>query len=152
MNTLSRALTARFFLTADDYTAFQAHWRALLRSERRHDLAAAHHLLYAALLGRDWRKGFTPITNRRKLDNGAFHGWGLFPALYALHSQTCEAWLLAPFAGLVTPDMLHQVRALVPLVGVYAYRPDDFTPGAFPFDAYSGPAASPARTPDHAHA
>ena len=46
-----------------------------MNSDRKRDLAAEHHLLYLALLGKDWRAGFTPITNQRKLDNGAFHGW-----------------------------------------------------------------------------
>jgi hypothetical protein len=72
MNTLSRAITARFFPQPDSYNALRKKWSDLINSERRHELTSAHHLLYLALIGKDWRKAFTTISNQRKLDNGAF--------------------------------------------------------------------------------
>lgn len=71
MNTLSKARTGSLPGVASS-TDLRAHWRALLQSPRRHTLTATHHLIYQALLGRDWRRGFTPPTNTRKLANGAF--------------------------------------------------------------------------------
>lgn len=137
MNTLPRAITTQVLADPNTYPKIRLHWSALMRSPRKYELTAAHHLLYLALLGKDWRKGFTCATNRRKLDNGAFAGWALFRALAALHGPSCEARLLAPFDGLVTPLMLHQIRELVPVHHAYKYRQEQFKPGSFPFDAYS---------------
>ena len=146
MNTLSRAITTQFFNNADAYTALRKHWSALMNSDRKHELAASHHILYLSLMGKDWRKGFTPPTNRRKLENGAFWGWKLFRALGQLHSRASEEWLLAPFDGLVTSQMLQQVRGLLPRLNPYAYRPEQFAGGNLPFDAYQAPEAAPARS------
>jgi hypothetical protein len=143
MNTLSRAITAQIFTDIDTYHTLRAHWRLLLNSDRRHELSAAHHLLYLALSGKDWRKGFTPVTNQRKLANGAFYQWGLFRALALFHSPQHEAWLLAPFDGLVTPAMLQTVRNLVPKVSPYTYPLGKFVPGQFPFEAYKTPETIP---------
>jgi hypothetical protein len=110
-----------------------------MNSDSKRDLAPGHHLLYLALLGKDWRKGFTRITNERKLDNGGFYGWALFRALGSLHSPWAEERLLAPFEGLVTVEMLQQVRRLVPRANPYTYHAGDFTATSFPFDAYIPP-------------
>ncbi len=142
MNALPRAMTAQFFADADAYAALRSHWRSLVNSERKHELTAAHHTLYLALLGKDWRKGFTPITNRCKLDNGAFWGWMLFRALWSLHRDADEAWLLAPFDGLVTPPMLRLVRGRLPLPYPSSFRPEEYGYRTFPFDAYRVPEAT----------
>ena len=140
MNTLSRAITARIFPDTDSYNALRAHWSGLINSERKHELTAAHYLLYLALRGKDWRKAFTPITSRNKLENGGFEGWAMFSALGTLHWQTKEEDLLAPFDGLVTSQMLQVIRTLVPDRSAYKYKPEAFTPGNFPFEAYNVPA------------
>ncbi len=113
-NTLPRTLTVQVLPDPNTYQNLRRHWSKLLRSPRKHELTAAHHVLYLALLGKDWRRGFTFITNRRKLDNGAYYDWGLFRAMDVLHSSTCETELLAPFEGLVTPPMLQRIRQFVP--------------------------------------
>jgi len=136
MNTLPRAITAQILNNLDTYHALRRRWRELLCSERRPELSAAHHLLYTALLGRDWRRGFTPMTNRRKLENGAFYGWALFRALAILHAPSMQAELLAPFEGLITPAMLEQLRSLIPLEHPWTCRPEQFAGGSFPFEAY----------------
>ncbi len=136
MNTLPRAMTAQILLDLDTYHSLRERWSALMRSPRKHELTAAHHLLYLALVGKDWRKGFTGITNQRKLANGAFYGWGLFRALAVLHMPSSEAQLLAPFEGLVTSAMLEQIRRLVPFQNKYGYRPKQFIAASFPFEAY----------------
>ena len=139
MNTLSRAVTAQIFTDPETYNALRQQWRVLLNSDRRHELSAAHHLLYLTLLGKDWRKGFTPLTNQRKLANGAFYQWGLFRAMALFHSEQHEAWLLAPFDGLVTPEMLRAIRKLVPKVSPYTYPLAEFAPERLPFEAYEVP-------------
>ena len=75
VNTLSKQQTACFFAQPDlGYASLQAHWSALVAA--RTPLSAADHLLYLALRGKDWRKGFSPITNATKLANGAGVGDG----------------------------------------------------------------------------
>ncbi len=108
-------------------------------SPRKHDLTAAHHLLYLALMGKDWRKGFTPPTNRVKLANGALWGWTLFRALNRLHARVYEQELLAPFGEIVTPHMLERIRTLLPMLNPYAYRPEQYAAGNLPFEAYHVP-------------
>ena len=137
MNTLSRAITARFFPNPDSYNALRKHWSSLINSDRKQELTAAHHLLYLALTGKDWRNAFTPPTNQRKLDNGAFLGWSMFCALQTIQLKFKEEGLLAPFEGLITPQMLNELRGLVPTADTYSYKLTDFANGAFPFDAYS---------------
>jgi hypothetical protein len=141
MNTLSRAITAQIFTRTDTYLILRKHWSQLINSEQRHELSAGHHLLYMALLGKDWRKSFTPVSNRRKLENGAFYGWGLFRALRMLHLKFYEEALLAPFEGIVTPEMLAQVRSLIVVHKLYSYSAEQFKAGSFPFEAYTLPEA-----------
>jgi hypothetical protein len=136
MNTLSRAITARFFPNSDSYNALRKHWSSLINSGRKHELTAAHHLLYLALTGKDWRRAFTPLTNQRKLANGAFWGWAMFPALLKLHSKFSEDELLVPFDNLITSQMLDELRSFLPLVYPSSFRPDQFTRTSVPFEAY----------------
>jgi len=137
MNTLSRKITARFFPNQDAYNALQRHWSGLMNSERRDELSAAQHLLYLALTGKDWRRGFTPPANARKLANGAFSGWMLFRALELLHNQHREAELLEPFEGLITTQMLKDLRGFLPIrCSANAFRIDQFPKNTFPFEAY----------------
>ena len=60
-----------------------------------YDLHPAHYLLYLALLGKDWRRAFTPITNTTRLANGGLHDWGFFRALNRLHGNHWSSELLA---------------------------------------------------------
>ena len=148
MHTLPRAVTAQFFVDPSAYAALRAHWRTLMTSDRRHTLAAEHHLLYLVLIGKDWRTGFTPITNPCKLANGAFMGWSPFRALSVLHSPWHEQSLLAPFNGHVTSTMLAQLRPYIPRPNAYRYQAADFQPGAWPFDAYCQPVLPAQREDD----
>jgi len=137
MKTLSRAITARFFPNPDSFNALHKHWSSLINSERKHELMAAHHLLYLAMMGKDWRKAFTPPTNQRKLDNGAFFGWRMFRALRTIHCRFGEEEWMAPFEGLITPQILSELRRLFPTVNADFYKPTDFVNGTSQFDAYS---------------
>lgn len=136
MTTLPRAYVAQLFTDSNTFVHFRQHWRTLVTSHRRYTLAAEHYLLYSAVCGRDWRAGFTPMTNARKLANGAYAGWGLFRALDRVHSVAYEQALLAPFDGLVSTAMLAQLRQLLPHPLAHRYRPGDFQPGKWSFDAY----------------
>ncbi len=136
MNTLPRAVVAQILNDSQAYLALRQQWRDFMNSERRHELKAEHHLLYLALCGKDWRRGFTPATNQQKLDNGAYNGWKMFRALAWLHSPFHEALLLAPFDGVITAEMLQNLRPLLPKISAHQFKPADFTPGSYPFAAY----------------
>ncbi len=140
MNTLSRALTARLFPNAESYLTLRRQWSTLINSDRKHELTAAHHSLYLAACGKDWRTAFTLATNRRKLENGAYAGWILWRALDQLHWSRDEAALLAPFEGTITAEMLQQLRTWLPKPNAYAYRLEQFAARHFPFEAYTVPA------------
>jgi hypothetical protein len=146
MNTLPRATTAQVFPDSSAYLALRHQWSMLMNSDRRHELTAAHHLLYLALCGKDWRTAFRPPTNQRKLDNGGYYNWGLFPALRTVQYSQDEDALLGPFAGCVTPEMLTQVRTWLASLNLYHYAPVHFVGGTFPFPAY------PALTAEASHA
>ncbi len=118
----------------------------------RSPLGPEHHLLYLALLGHDWRRAFSPITNRTKLGNGGYFNWRFRPAIHALHSRQAEERLLAPFAGLVSVAQLDALRALLPNPK-HSYRYEDilvFHSGRWPFDAYNEPSQPTGQDAAHA--
>ena len=118
-NTLTREVTRTFFGSDEGYYALERYWSALVNSPARKTLGSEQHLLYQSLRGKDWRKGFAPITNGGKRDNGAFYDWGLCHALRRLHSASAQEDLLAPFAvlidsGLLDAQVLEKVRSVLP--------------------------------------
>lgn len=112
MQTLSRTITRRFFTSQESYDRLRARWSALMNlpADERPTLRAVHHLLYAALLGRDYRKGFTAPTTHIK--DGAYKAWRLFRALdeleRAVHYRdpSMLTELLEPFGDTVTHMMV----------------------------------------------
>lgn len=105
------------FKDKQHYLDFRARWSKLCSPTPypgRPELTPTHYLVYAALRGRDWRRGFTPITNPHKLANGGRDDQGWVHALRALHSTWSEKWIISVFDGLVTSEMLARVRAMVP--------------------------------------
>ncbi len=132
-------ITSQIFTDKSEYFLLRAHWSRLMNSEQKRELSAAHHLLYLTLMGRDWRKGFTPVSNQRKLENGGFYAWKMFKALRLLHSAYHDEWLLRPFGGLVTPEMLGRIRQFAPTAQPYEYAPEDFRDGSYPFPSYNFP-------------
>ncbi len=139
MNTLSKEQTARWFASAEDYRRLRLHWRGLMNSPRRHELGPHHHLLYLALLGKDWRKAFTLCSNPKKLANGGFAGWAMWRATDIIQwSRWAERapTMLQPFDGLITVEMLQAIAALLPQHSSYKFKPTDFADG-YPFEAYT---------------
>jgi hypothetical protein len=96
------------------YYALCRHWSELINSEHKHDLQSYHHLLYAALCHRDWRKAFSPVRRASKLANGRRPYDSAVWALYVIGRTVFEERLLAPFGGLVTPEMLAALRLRLP--------------------------------------
>jgi len=124
MNTLPfPVLTRLWFRDLKDLIIVCDAWRgAIARRETRSELTSAHYLLYAVLMGRDWRKGFTPITSVRKIENGGTWNAGWCHAFAALHVATkspeAATTFLTPFAGAVTSEMLRTAVAVLPSINV----------------------------------
>lgn len=77
MNTLNKNITAALLKDATSYEILISRWSGLVNdAEARKSLTAADHLLYLILRGKDWRKGFSPITNAKKIAGGQTVGFG----------------------------------------------------------------------------
>lgn len=109
---------SRYFRDADHYHAFRAAWKASCRENReKGHLKTEHYALYALLRGRDLKKSFSPITNSRKLENGAAPYGSLNRTLDRIsylmpghtHMNARRDALLSPFGGTVTEDMLKEI-------------------------------------------
>jgi hypothetical protein len=136
MNTLPPEIRARLFRDRAHAAELRRRWATLTRQPRQQPLTAAHHLLYATLCGRDWRRGFTPVHSERKLASGGYFNWGLHHALAHLRSSTYDDVLLQPFDGLVMAEMLRLVRELLSPITLYRLDPHAVAARGLPFDAY----------------
>ncbi len=105
------------FKDKQHYIDFRARWSKLCYTTADSDrpqLSPTHYLVYSALRGRDWRRGFTPVTNPKKLANGGRDDQGWVHALQKVHSSWYEGSTIDVFDGLVTKEMLAKVRAVLP--------------------------------------
>jgi hypothetical protein len=139
MNTLPPLITTKIFGNRETYNGLRSRWSSLMQSNQKLNLAAAHHLLYLALMGKDWRRAFTPPSNPRKLQNGAFYDWELFRALGKIHNAMMTSDLLAPLDGIITPGALGRIREFLPKASPYTCKHQDFEKGEYSFDAYNVP-------------
>jgi hypothetical protein len=96
------------------YHLIRARWVAIVQSDGRHELTAAHFLLYMALMHRDWRKAFSPIRRPSKLANGFKPYYSADRALWWVHSAYWKPKWLDLFDGILTPEMLAEVLARLP--------------------------------------
>lgn len=111
-----REYTRTALLTKDQRTALESYWKGGFHKQAR----LTHHLLYAMLRGKDWRKAATPPTNTVKVENGALTGWCFWDAYAILytrvgwhHAEPAER-LASPWEGTVTQDMLAEIRCRLP--------------------------------------
>lgn len=114
MNTLNKKITKLFFheeIRHDCYNEVRRVWAELQKNRKEYPLSLKHHILYAILRGKDWRKAFTPISNKVKLANGAGANTSLKNSLYQLqtHLNTFD-----DFSPLIDPKTCaNLVRALL---------------------------------------
>jgi hypothetical protein len=59
--------TTNLFASKEAFIAFRAAWKT--QANLRHSLPAEAHLLYLLLCGKDASRGFSPITNARRLQS-----------------------------------------------------------------------------------
>jgi hypothetical protein len=112
-NTLSPSVTSTFFLKEDGYTNLVAAWKAAVNDKKApFQPSSAELLAYAILRGKDWRKGFTPITRERKLSSGSFAvNDGASRSLYSLRAAF-RSEIFAPF---VHADAYSSIEKLIDL-------------------------------------
>lgn len=124
MNTLSKKITPLFFnedTRHNCYNEVKAHWLKLQANSEQHPLTLAHHILYAILRGKDWRKAFTPISNEVKLANGARAELALTEAQYSLNARLS---VFNDFAPLIDPETCAElVRGVTQGRRAGAYNP-----------------------------
>jgi hypothetical protein len=68
MNTLGKTITTKFYKSTTGFQDIEKFWRAQIANGFKP--TAYDMLSYATIRGKNYRKGFTPITNQVKLDNG----------------------------------------------------------------------------------
>lgn len=134
MNKLSKSITCKFFSDSASYEALCNRWAEVFNSDEKHQLRASHFLLYAVLRGKDWRKAFSTPSNPNKLNN--LNDFALGQALYEVSSTYYEPSLLAPFGGLVTKEMMAEVRKLLRPVFALSITEIVGPDGQYRIDAY----------------
>jgi len=98
--------TNEWFTSKDHYLEFRAAFKNW--AKRGGQLDSCHFLLYSILRNRDWNKGWTTPTNPGKLTE---HHYKIANAFYAIKSPHNERYLLAPFDGTITTEMLIEIRS-----------------------------------------
>ncbi len=124
-----------FFESKDQYLTFRQAWKSNFKNSKPTcDLNGTHHLIYAALRGRDISKCFTPITTINKLHNGMQPYSSYLNAKNKLNYAKCYMdesqntkprplaldWfkketdnILAPFHGTITVEMIIELAPLL---------------------------------------
>lgn len=115
MNTLSKKYTSKFFKSQEEYDNLKKYWSTLVNSEEKDNLTATHHLVYLVLMGKDWRKAFIPSSKAIRWENGYKPGidQAIIRLNYAVNSSFYESNITKPFGGLVTHEMLVEVRNVI---------------------------------------
>lgn len=118
MNTLNKTITASLLKDAASYETMIARWSGLVNdAEARESLTAADHLLYLVLRGKDWRKGFSPITNANKIAGG--HKVGFGQAWVRAISQVRNGYK-GYFSDLLSAEAACLLPKLLPSVSTYS--------------------------------
>lgn len=140
-------MTTNIFETKEQYLAFRSAWAQSANDKNSH-LRAEHFALYNLLRGKPIERGFTPITNRTKLQNGIrlnhglyFAAWEVKRAIEGTKKTSPDSWtkatierLLAPFHGTVTVEMLAKlatpkVESIEPTFGIGRQIADNIISG-----------------------
>jgi hypothetical protein len=114
VNTLNKSTTRLFFKEEAGYAAVIARWSGLVNDvQARERLTASDHLLYLVLRGKDWRRGFQPVTNANRVANGhaAGDGQGFVRAVKGARFAAAGG----PLSDLLTAEAPSLIAALLPI-------------------------------------
>jgi hypothetical protein len=108
MNTSIYGTPKEVFQTKEAYLKFVENWKKITNSDEKYNLKCEHHVLYAILRNKDWRKCFTPCTNKNKLNNGMKPYTSAFNCMIKILSTSDNTVrnLLAPFKDSLTKELL----------------------------------------------
>lgn len=138
MNTLNKTITSSFFASPEGYAALKARWSQIVNSNQKHDLTAAHHLIYAILRGKNWQKGFTSPRQDPNWSYAtpvvAFHA--LAQARYA--SSPAHVWFKENFGDILSPEYVSVIKSLTISPTGYDKNTQTFV-NALEVDAYVTP-------------
>ena len=97
-----------WFTSKEHYLEFRAAFKAYANDENhKHELMPVHFIMYAILRNRDWRDGWTfPTKTGKQVE----HRYKLSSAFNAIKSPYNEEYLLKPFDGTITTEMLMALR------------------------------------------
>ena len=97
-----------WFTSKEHYLEFRAAFKAYASDENtKYGLWPSHFVLYAILRNRDWKKGWTfPTKTGKQVE----HRYKLSSAFNAIKSPYNEEYLLKPFDGTITTEMLMALR------------------------------------------
>lgn len=138
MNTLSKQMTASILGSEEAWLKLRKKWGQIMQDpEAREKLGAEHHLLANAALGRDWRKGFTPIDRNthkggNKLKSFISPHYALYAALQKIQWTHLDPHgALDPFEGAISVDAFERLKQILPHGNTGYLAP-------FEDDAYTG--------------
>ena len=122
MKTLSKDVTSTFFIDDTGYQRLKEDWKGICHQPH----PAFIHIAYLILLGRDYRKACTPITNKKTLLGGGTHVWGPRLAIDRLirtasptstDRTSIQRALEETFPGILRDDVAMRIARLLPTLG-----------------------------------
>lgn len=114
MKTLGKKVTKSFFRTKNGWTNLKKAWVKELKAGSSFTFDPGVHLLYNALRGKDYRKGFTPTTNRKKIINGQYRDSGMMKAVASARLESTKEAVLLIFGKHITREGLESLIAMLP--------------------------------------
>jgi len=95
-----------WFTSKEHYLEFIAAFKKSANDPEIH-LNATHFLIYAILRNKDWREGWTVPKKPNKLEH---YKGKMSTAFGIIKLPHMEQWLLSPFEGTITTEMLMTLR------------------------------------------
>lgn len=114
MKTLSKEITLGRFFNEDpeNYRKLREQWSKMVNSEKRVTLTLADHVIYLALIGKNWQKAITLPTNKNKVENHYKPKIKSFAERWEYNIGWQRNRVIEKFSGAITEEMYDALRAL----------------------------------------
>jgi hypothetical protein len=96
------------FKTKEQYLLFINTWKQNYK-ENKDKITSTHFLIYSIFRNKDWRKCFTPCTNKNKINGGHKPYYSAFNSFFHLKYSD-----LSVFNGMITKEMISVVMNYLP--------------------------------------
>lgn len=114
MKTLGKKITKDFFITENSWKDIQKDWARELQAKNSMLENPGVHLLYNALRGKDYRKGFTATSNRKKIVNGQYRDLGLMRAIRSARLESTKEAMMFMFGDNISREGLENLISMLP--------------------------------------